>query len=195
MTPASIPLRVIQGTTLNKVLRLMQPGRVYKEISAIAAAAPVLITVPGHGLPGTWPVWFRGVAGLNGINREPDSTRPWMAEVVDVDTLRINAIDATGQKGQGGRLIYLPPVDLTGVIGRLQVRAAVGSSEVLLELNTTNGGLVIDGLGLLRIHLSATQSAALAWKSGVYDLELTFSDGTVTRFAEGDVVVSQEVTR
>lgn len=73
MTPASIPLRVIQGTTLNKVLRLMQPGRVYKEISAIAAAAPVLITVPGHGLSGTWPAWFRGVTGLNGINREPDT--------------------------------------------------------------------------------------------------------------------------
>ncbi|MCQ6493076.1 hypothetical protein, partial [Vibrio parahaemolyticus] len=86
-------LRVIQGTTLNKFLRLMQPGRVYKEISAIAAAAPVLITVTGHGLTGTWPVWFRGVTGLNGINREPDSTRPWMAEVVDADTLRINAID------------------------------------------------------------------------------------------------------
>lgn len=195
MTPANIPLRVIQGTTLNKVLRLMQPGRVYKEISAITAAAPVLITVPGHGLTGTWPVWFREVTGLNGINREPDSTRPWMAEVVDPDTLRINAIDATGQKGQGGRLIYLPPVDLTGVTGRLQVRAAAGSNEVLTELNTTNGGLVIDGLGLLRVHLSATESAALSWKAGVYDLELTFSDGTVTRFAEGDVVVSQEVTR
>lgn len=39
MTPASIPMRVIQGATPNKVLRLMQPGRIYKEISAIAAAA------------------------------------------------------------------------------------------------------------------------------------------------------------
>ena len=62
----------------------------------------------------------------------------------------------------------------------------------VLELTTANGGLVIDGLGLLRIHLSAAATAVLGWTRAAWDLELTFADGTVTRFAQGEVEVGLE---
>lgn len=194
MTPACIPLRIIQGTTFNKTLRLMQPSRIYREITSIAATAPVRLTTPGHGLTGTWPAWFAGVVGLPNLNRDPTSARPHLIKVIDASTLEVNVIDASGAKASGGRLIYLPPINLAGVTGRLQVRATVGDPVPLLELSTVNGGLVIDGPGLLRLHLSAEDSAALEWTVARYDLELTFSDGTVTRYAEGEVKVSQEVT-
>lgn len=191
MTPACIPLRIIQGTTLNKAIRLMQPGRIYRDITAIASSAPVRLTIPGHGLTGTWPAWFAGVVGLPSLNREPVTARPQLVKVIDANTLEVNVIDASGAKASGGRLIYLPPIDLAGVTGRLLVRPALGAMP-LLELTTANGGLVIDGPGLLRIHLSATNSAALGWTRGVYELELTFADGTVQRFAQGEVQVGLE---
>jgi len=191
MTPASIPLRLIQGTTLNKTLRLLQPSRIYREISAIAASAPVRLTVTGHGLTGTWPAWFAGVVGLAALNRDPGSGRPHLARVIDANTLEVNVIDASGAKASGGRLIYLPPINLAGVTGLLRVRPELGAAP-LLDLTTANGGLVIDGPGLLRIHLSATDTAALGWTRGVYELELTFADGTVQRYAQGEVQVGLE---
>jgi len=191
MTPACIPLRIIQGTTLNKVLWLMQPGRIYRDITSIAATAPVLISAPGHGLVGAWPAWFAGVVGLPNLNRDPTSARPHMVKVIDANTLEVNVIDASGAKPTGGRLIYLPPVDLTGVTGRLVVRSEVGAAPVL-ELTTTNGGLVIDGKGLLRIHLGAPATAALGRTRAVWDLDLTFADGTVQRYAQGEVQIALE---
>lgn len=191
MMPACIPLRIVQGTTLNKVLRLMQPGRIYRDITSIAATAPVRITAPGHGIVGTWPAWFAGVVGLPNLNRDPASARPHMVKVIDQDTLEVNVIDASGAKPSAGRLIYLPPLDLEGVTGRLLVRPEIGAAPVL-ELTTANGGLVVDGLGLLRIHLSAAATASLGWTRANWDLELTFADGTVTRFAQGEVEVGLE---
>ena len=40
----------------------------------------------------------------------------------------------------------------------------------------------------------AEETAAITWTQGRYDLELTMSNGDVTRWAEGEVVVSREVT-
>lgn len=194
MQPARLPLRIRQGTTLNETLRLMQPTRVYKSITSIIAGAPVRVVVPGHGLAGTWPVWFSGVLGLPALNRDIASARPHRATVIDADTLEINAIDATDTRPSGGRLVYSPPVDLTGVRARLQVRASVEAPAVLLELSTDDG-ITIDGPGLVRRHLSAERTAAQRWSRGVYDLELTFPDGTVSRWIEGEALVVQEVTR
>ncbi len=114
-----------------------------------------------------------------------------MVKVIDQDTLEVNVIDASGAKPSAGRLIYLPPLDLTGVTGRLLVRPEIGAAP-MMELTTANGGLVIDGLGLLRIHLSAAATAILGWARATWDPELTFTDGTVTRFAQGEVEVGLE---
>lgn len=86
------------------------------------------------------------------------------------------------------------PLDLTGYTARMQVRKSVGSSEVLLELTTANGRLVIEG-STVRIVLSAEVTAAITWRQGVYDLELVPPDGKVERLVQGSVVVSPEVTR
>lgn len=87
------------------------------------------------------------------------------------------------------------PVNLTGYTARMKVRPTVSSSTVYLDLTTANGKIVLGGsAGTVQLLLSATETAALTFTTGVYDLELV-SGSTVTRLIEGNVTVSKEVTR
>lgn len=88
------------------------------------------------------------------------------------------------------------PVDLTGCTARMHVRERIDSPTTLLELTTENGGIELGGTaGTIRIRMSATATAALTWRTGVYDLEIEFPGGIVRRVLAGTVVVSPEVTR
>lgn len=88
------------------------------------------------------------------------------------------------------------PVDLTGATARMQARTRIDSPAPLIELTTANGGVVLGGAaGTVTLFLSATQTAAITWTGGVYDLEVTFPSGDVRRLFYGSVAVSPEVTR
>lgn len=91
------------------------------------------------------------------------------------------------------------PLDLTGCKARMQVRAEVESTEVLLELTTENGGITLGGTaGTIDFYVGATATAAITWTSGVFDLEIVHPGALpddVTRLAQGTVSVSPEVTR
>ncbi|WP_396180133.1 hypothetical protein [Flavobacterium sp.] len=88
------------------------------------------------------------------------------------------------------------PVNLTGYSAKMQVRQNTSSQEVLLELSTANGKITITPLtGTITLIFGAATTAAITWKRGKYDLELTSGDGTVTRLIEGDINVSREITR
>lgn len=88
------------------------------------------------------------------------------------------------------------PVNLSGYTAKMQFRKSVSSSDVLLEMSTTNGRISITaGTGTVALVLDAATSAAITWSSAVYDLELTSSGGIVTRLLQGSVTVSKEVTR
>ena len=193
MTPALVPLKIIQGATLRDTLRIMQPRFVYRPITAIAAMAPVRLTCD-HGLPADWLIWVQDVQQMQELNRSPRRELPHRAEVVDATTLEINTLSALGRSPVGGQIIYQPPVDLTGATARMQIRDKPGGT-LQLELSTTNGGLAITGPGTIERTLSATDSAGITWLGGVYDLEVTYADGTVHRYFEGPVTVSLEVTR
>lgn len=87
-------------------------------------------------------------------------------------------------------------VDLTGCTARMQVREKITSPTPLISLTTENGGIVLGGAaGTIRRFMDADDTADIDWKSGVYDLEIEFADGTVRRLLAGSVVVSPEVTR
>ena len=86
-------------------------------------------------------------------------------------------------------------IDLTNYTAAMQIRSSFDSSATLLNLNTTNGGIVITGpQGKIELTASATATAALPSGSWVYDLEIT-SGSVVTRIIQGQVIVSPEVTR
>lgn len=88
------------------------------------------------------------------------------------------------------------PVNLTGYTAKMQVRQSVASPDILLEMSTANSKIQLTpSTGTITLVFSAATTAAIAWKRGKYDLELTSADGTVTRLIEGQISVSQEITR
>jgi hypothetical protein len=88
-------------------------------------------------------------------------------------------------------------VDLTGCTARMQVRKSPCDTVVLETLTTENGKIVITDAtdGKIQIKISAETSTAYTFVSGVYDLEIVFSDNTVTRIIEGNFMAMPEVTR
>lgn len=89
------------------------------------------------------------------------------------------------------------PINLTGAVARMQVRTTTEALTTLIELNGTNHRADITNAagGEITLKISAADTAALNFNTGVYDLEIQYSDGTVDRILQGSVVLSKEVTR
>jgi hypothetical protein len=88
------------------------------------------------------------------------------------------------------------PIDITGYTARMQVRKSFNSNDPLLSLTTENGGIALGGiLGTIVVTATATLTAAIDVRAGVYDLELQSASGVVTRLVEGKVTINPEVTR
>lgn len=85
-------------------------------------------------------------------------------------------------------------VDLSGCTARMHIRGSA-SGDLIAELTTENGGIVLGGaLGTVTLLLTAIQTAAIErTKDGVYDLEIA-SGAVVRRWVEGPVTFSPEVT-
>lgn len=65
----------------------------------------------------------------------------------------------------------------------------------LIFLSTTNGRIVLDTTRkTITLTVSATDTAAMTWKKGAYDLEMVSPTGIVTALLTGNVTVAKEVT-
>ena len=89
------------------------------------------------------------------------------------------------------------PIDLTGYDARMQIRLKKSDPDPPAdELTVTNGGIVLGGAaGTITLIMTDTATAAITYKSAVYDLEIISGSGIVTRLVEGGVSVSKEPTR
>jgi hypothetical protein len=87
------------------------------------------------------------------------------------------------------------PINVTGYTAALQLRTSPLARTYVLSLNTTNGGIVVDGPnGLFTVHATATQTADIAPGRYSYDLEID-SGTVVTRLIQGTIEVSANTTR
>jgi len=85
---------------------------------------------------------------------------------------------------------------LVGYTARMQIRELTSSALTLLDLNTGNGRITVNGAaGQLTLTVNNTDTSAFTWRSGVYDLEIVSSGGLVTRVMQGNATVNLEVTR
>lgn len=91
------------------------------------------------------------------------------------------------------------PVNVTGYAARMMVRPTVNAPDPpLASWNTTNGRMTIGTSdGRFTIFLKDTDTAAITWTTGVYDIELVSPATTpvVTRILKGTITVDPEVTR
>lgn len=88
------------------------------------------------------------------------------------------------------------PVDLTGAVAKMQIRATHKSPTVILDLYE-EGFITIPQplLGEILINVPADVTAEFTFGSAVYDLEIHYSNGDVSRLVEGRMALSPEVTR
>lgn len=102
-------------------------------------------------------------------------------------------------------------INLTGWTARMQARATIDGSTVLtgFDLTTENDGLaivtgdcelekeeitIVDCYGV-QLNVSATVTAAIAWTTAYFDLELVTPSGKVLPFVKGTLQAENEVTR
>jgi hypothetical protein len=195
-TPAKINFKVYQGSTFSEVLRWESPTKVYKNISAITQAAPLVIsTTTAHGVPANWRVKVTNVLGMTEINSNDDYK---IATEVTSTTITINAINSLSYKAyvSGGVVEYNQPIDLTGYTGRMQIRPDIDSATIIAELTTANGGVLIDNtLKTITLTMPSATTTSFTFTSAVYDLELVSAGNQVTQFCGGVMTLFKEVTR
>lgn len=197
-------LTILQGKTFSLLLRWEVEPIVYKQITAIQQTAPVRITSAEHGIPDGWRVAITSVKGMTEVNAEANKVRDRdynPVTVVDMNTVEINAINAAGFKPyvSGGYLQFNTPADLEGYTARMSIKDKVGgtllASSKIADAPLDILELTIDtALSAVIIKISAIDTAAIAWKKGVYELELESSTGVVTSLLSGAVSVTKEVT-
>jgi len=95
------------------------------------------------------------------------------------------------------------PINVTGFTARMQLRTTLEAASVIAELTTENGCITMGGAdGLVHIHMTAAQTAALKAGKGYWDLELvdtTDTDidplGHVNQIQSGKYTIVREITR
>lgn len=197
MFPIEQSIQILRGVTWNGPLQWLSEDQTHKPITDVTIGLPTLVTVVAHGITSSnrFPVWITGVQGPRSLNTDDFTcVEPRWATVVDVDTLAVEFDSARlNPYVNGGVLSYNPPVDLSDYHASMKVYASIGDADPILTLDDqTNGGITLDALGNIVRTVTAEQSAALALLNGWYKLELTDSDGVVTRVAEGSVTVADQ---
>ena len=195
-TPAKVNLVIYQGSTFSEILRWESSRQVYKPITGITNAAPVIITAPLHSVPDGWRVRFTNVLGMKEINSAADTYST--AVLKTENTIEINATNSIAYTpyASGGILEYNEPIDLSGYTARMQIRNKLSDTTYLLDMTTENGRIILNNsVKTIELKITATDTTAITWTSGVYSLELVSAGGVVSTLMNGTVTVKQEVTR
>lgn len=196
---ASTDLVIQQGKTFSRLLQYATSEITYKAITAITQAAPVLITVTGHGIPDGWRAAVTSVKGMTELNAENDPPKESDYRVVTVEsanTISFNSVNAAGYSAyvSDGYVQFRTPVDLDGTTARMTIKDRIGGTA-LETLTSGAGEIIIDNTAkTIRILIAATATEDYTWTEGVYDLELEFVDGTIKQLLTGAVTVVEEVT-
>lgn len=192
--PIKLNLKIYQGSTFKQVLRWESATKVYVPITNITKSAPIVITAAGHGIPLGWRARVTNAGGMKEINQLDYNT----VTEATTDTVVFNQVNSLGFTTYtgGGVLEYNQPVSLAGITARMQIREKLGSTTVLHELTTENGGVVFDNvLKTITLVIPDETTTTLQFTSAVYTLEFINTAGEVRTFARGSVSLEREVTR
>ena len=193
--PTKLNFKMYQGSTFTEVIRWESSTKVYKPITSITKAAPVVITANSHGIPLGWRTKVTNAGGMTQIN---DTENYYQVTGLTTNSITINSVNSLGygeHTANTGVLEYNEPVPLVGFTARMQLRPSVTSVTIIDQYTTENGIIVLDtALSTITIAVPATQTAGYGFSTAVYSLELV--GGTqVYQLITGTITLVQEVTR
>jgi hypothetical protein len=195
-TPAKINYRIYQGSTFSETFRWESATKIYKSITNVTKAAPVVLSVPAHGIKNGWRFRVTNVNGMKEINTV-NTESYYFASNTTSDTITINDINSLGftTYTNGGVIEYNQPVDLAGFTARMQIREKITSTDIIDSLTTENGRIVIDTVNsYITINIPANITQTYNFPSAVYSLELVRSQEVIP-FLIGTLTLNREVTR
>ena len=196
MTPR-FELEMEQGATFNYTFHWYAGGKFMAPIEDIIIGYPTRIKVTAHGLPtiSDTPVILSGIDGCDILNSEDlgiDEAIYVDADHFDMPQSTVNDPWITGT----GEITYHKPSDITGFTARMQIREKWHSPDVIVELTTENGGIVLTVEDAsIELTLLPTATALYTFRQAVYDIEMISPGGAVTRIIEGTITLSKEVTK
>lgn len=198
-------LTILQGKTFKDILRWETEPIVRKAIAGfdVSTGCPRL-TVTGHGLPNGWRVAVYNVGQpkeINAANNPPLDDDYTPATVIDANTIELNRISAVDWKlyTSGGFVQWNTPHDLAGYTVRMKIKNRVGGT-VLASTEAADAPFNVIAMAVdnsaktITRTIDADDTAAFAFKTGVYDVEAVSPSGEVTLLFYGSVTISQEVT-
>ncbi len=192
-------LKIVKGKTFTRVLRWEAKPLIYKAISAITRAGPVVITATGHGIPDGWRVAVVSAGGMREINAKgwpllDEDFHP--ATVTGSGTVELNDVNSSDFRAytSGGYLVYYTPVSLAGVTALFQIRDPADSATALVSLTDSDGIDINDTLKTITLTIDAADTEDLDFETAEAELEVTVS-GVVTQLLRREVVVEEEVAR
>lgn len=195
-------LQVLQGKTFAASFGWAQGRFVWKPITGVAQAAPVALTVPGHDLRDGWPFWvfcLKRPASLNtGCDEEPSA--PYIAEVVDENTLSINHINGLclDAYAGGGVIRYYERADITDFSALMQVRRSPADTNILFEASSIGPSpmiLVDADAATFQLEIPADAFVDKQIRDAEYEIEITAPTGEKYRLARGRFNVCQELVK
>ena len=201
MAATKLKLVIRQGETFQRVIRWEVKPIVYKPITAITQAAPAVATVLSHGLASGWRAAILSVLGMteiNTLNTPPRDSDFHQVTVVDPNTVSFNDINSAGYTAyaSGGYLMYYTPQSIAGYSARLTIKDRIGGTVLATcTSGSPDNRIALDNTNhTITINISAVDTAAFTFTTGVYDLELVSGAGVVTTLYSGGVSVVKEVT-
>jgi hypothetical protein len=145
-------------------------------------------------------VTFTAVNGFQaGQTISIDGVQPYIYNLQNVTVATATASNFTVTNGATG--IYINgglatgPVDISNYTAALQIRSLPSSPTAVLSLTSSSGITLGGATGEIEVHATALQTAAIDEGPYYYDLEITSDQNVITRIAQGQVIVSAEVTR
>jgi hypothetical protein len=199
LDPKTDDWTIYQGRTFKRIVRWETTPTVFKPITNITQAAPVVVTCVGHGMRSGWYGAITDVLGMTEINAPANAPRAGdykQVTVVDVDNVSINDLSSAqfSTYTSGGYLRYNTPKSLDGAVARLHVRNRVGGT-LLLDLSSTSGEIVLSDLEhVIAVTVSDAVTKLMTYTKGVYDLEIEDSAGETYVLLTGSITVVPEIT-
>lgn len=191
--PIKLNFQVYQGSTFKQILRWESATKVYVPIIDVSKSAPIRITAPGHNIPEGWRVRVSNVSGMKEINT---GDLYYQATIEDANTLQLNAINSLSYTPyvSGGVVEYNAPVALAAVTGVLKIAENIGSTNLLYEATSQNGGIIINAAtNQIILNIPASVTSTFNFLKAVFELSLV-SAGDVIPFAAGLIYVERGVS-
>ncbi len=201
-------LEVTQGKTFAASFGWSQGKFVWKTITGVSNGAPVALTVVGHDLKDGWPYWVSDLkkpACLNNVQNGCEGAEdtlgvPYIAEVIDADTLSINHINGMRLDAYGGSgaIRYYAREDITDYTALMQVRRSVKDATVLFEASSDGVSplIVVDeDAATFNLTIPADAFDDAAFSSAIYEIEIVAPTGEKYQLAFGSFSLSQELVK